>query len=358
MQENRLSARLLSTARPLATRLLATLVFVALISLAQESFAFPAEVQVFGKVALGERPKLVVTVTEPAQNAQISLKRSDGKHFTYNLGQVSAGYVKEIILDGQAGKHRYEGMMQAVVEGEQIQSPLSFATVVAPPLLITVDRATVDLEERSFSFKTSRKAHRFILTLIGVDGQELERDERAITGWKAGHPVKVSWPAVDPSQLLRLELRVEDEDGFFNAVALTPWSVEIPHEEVLFSSGSAKIEDSEQTKLEASLREIASTLKRFSQIQGVQLFIAGHTDTVGSTSYNQELSRRRARAIAAWFVKHRIPLRVSFEGFGESSLKVKTADNVDEAKNRRVDYILSVEAPSLNSKAHSWKRLN
>jgi outer membrane protein OmpA-like peptidoglycan-associated protein len=145
-------------------------------------------------------------------------------------------------------------------------------------------------------------------------------------------------------------------DGFFNAISLTPWSVEIPHEEVLFATGSATIEQSEVPKLEESLDRIQSALEKYHQIKGVQLFIAGHTDTQGGAASNMTLSRSRARAIGAWFVGQGLPLVVQYEGFGESSLRVKTKDEVDEPANRRVDYILGVEPPALSSGA--WKRLN
>lgn len=344
--------------RDLGVWLIATIVFGSILLLTQPLFAFPANVEVFGKVSLGEQPKLVLTVTEPAQNAQVSFTREDGRKYSYALGNVNEGFVKEIALDGQTGKHRYEGMMQAQVEGELLESPLSFSTVVAPPLSINVDRGTVDLKARTFSFRTSRAVQTLNLKLISIDGRELASENTQIKNWKQGEAIVVSWPPVSQADLLRFELRVEDEDGFFNAVALTPWSVEIPHEEVLFASGSAALADSEVPKLEASLAEITTALKRFSQIQGVQLFIAGHTDTVGSVTFNQNLSRKRAQAIAAWFVTRRVGLRVSYEGFGEMNPQVKTADETDEARNRRVDYILSVEAPNLKSGVHAWKRLN
>ncbi len=47
-----------------------------------------------------------------------------------------------------------------------------------------------------------------------------------------------------------------------------------------------------------------------------------------------------------------------YAGFGESVLSVKTKDEVPEAKNRRADYILAIESPSLKSGvAAAWKRL-
>ena len=80
---------------------------------------------------------------------------------------------------------------------------------------------------------------------------------------------------------------------------------------------------------------------------GITLFIAGHTDTVGSASANLKLSQERARSIAGWFRKRGVRLPISYEGFGETSLAVKTADNVDEARNRRADYVLSDGPPTL-----------
>jgi hypothetical protein len=40
-------------------------------------------------------------------------------------------------------------------------------------------------------------------------------------------------------------------------------------------------------------------------------------------------------------------------------LKVKTADEVDEPRNRRVDYVLNIDAPRLKSTGApaAWKRI-
>ena len=81
---------------------------------------------------------------------------------------------------------------------------------------------------------------------------------------------------------------------------------------------------------------------------GITLYIAGHTDTVGNPTHNFKLSQDRARSIAAWFRKRGVKIPISYEGFGETSLAVKTADNIDEVKNRRADYILSDGPPTLS----------
>jgi hypothetical protein len=59
-----------------------------------------------------------------------------------------------------------------------------------------------------------------------------------------------------------------------------------------------------------------------------------HTDTVATAEYNQELSTRRAQALARWFRSHGLKLPIACAGMGERALKVKTADEVDEPRNR------------------------
>jgi outer membrane protein OmpA-like peptidoglycan-associated protein len=64
--------------------------------------------------------------------------------------------------------------------------------------------------------------------------------------------------------------------------------------------------------------------------------IVGHTDTSGSSDYNQALSVRRANVVVEALVKmgaRRAAIHAS--GVGETDLAVQTEDGVKEAKNRR-----------------------
>jgi outer membrane protein OmpA-like peptidoglycan-associated protein len=64
--------------------------------------------------------------------------------------------------------------------------------------------------------------------------------------------------------------------------------------------------------------------------------IVGHTDTSGSSEYNQKLSVRRANVVAEALVQmgaRRGALHAN--GVGETDLAVQTGDGVKEAKNRR-----------------------
>ncbi len=64
--------------------------------------------------------------------------------------------------------------------------------------------------------------------------------------------------------------------------------------------------------------------------------IVGHTDTSGSTEYNQHLSVRRANVVVEALVQMGArKAAIHASGVGETDLAVQTEDNVKEAKNRR-----------------------
>ena len=68
------------------------------------------------------------------------------------------------------------------------------------------------------------------------------------------------------------------------------------------------------------------------------VMVAGYTDTSGTTTYNVGLSNRRADAVESYMVGRGISASsISTEGFGETNLRVPTADGVRELQNRRVE---------------------
>jgi outer membrane protein OmpA-like peptidoglycan-associated protein len=69
---------------------------------------------------------------------------------------------------------------------------------------------------------------------------------------------------------------------------------------------------------------------------GASVRIVGHTDTVGSPSYNQKLSECRAGAAKSNLVSKGVPDgAITTSGKGEGELMVQTADGVKEPQNRR-----------------------
>ncbi|HLY58425.1 MAG TPA: OmpA family protein, partial [Stellaceae bacterium] len=73
----------------------------------------------------------------------------------------------------------------------------------------------------------------------------------------------------------------------------------------------------------------------------VQITVTGHTDTVGTASYNQGLSERRAASVKTQLVTDGVPGgEVTTIGVGKNGLLVPTADGVREPQNRRAEIVL------------------
>jgi hypothetical protein len=76
-----------------------------------------------------------------------------------------------------------------------------------------------------------------------------------------------------------------------------------------------------------------------SEHPGLSVMVAGHTDALGSESYNVELSEKRARSVAEYLVKKGISAsRLTAIGFGESQPIADNRTPQGRAWNRRVQF--------------------
>jgi OOP family OmpA-OmpF porin len=72
------------------------------------------------------------------------------------------------------------------------------------------------------------------------------------------------------------------------------------------------------------------------------LDVSGYTDTSGTPTYNQGLSERRAKAVAAQLVTDGVPASaIEIHAYGETHLLVPTGPGVREPQNRRVEIVLN-----------------
>ncbi len=243
-------------------------------------------------------------------------------------------------------------------------------TSSASPLEMMVDRNKVDLKDHRLEVKLSRKAGKIAIRVEGESGAVLAEEEQDFSGRPPGSTLIVTWTPSSDETVEKIDLKATDAYGFYTGMLITPYNFMIEHEDVNFKTGSSVIEDSETPKLEAAHAKIAAKIAAIRakdinhQHRNLTLYIAGHTDTVGGFDYNIGLSRDRARAIAGWFGKRGVPVPVAYEGFGEASLRVATADQVDEPRNRRVDYIIADDPGSASAILKTtgfkptWKRSN
>jgi len=70
----------------------------------------------------------------------------------------------------------------------------------------------------------------------------------------------------------------------------------------------------------------------------IRVEIAGHTDSIGSDAYNQQLSERRAKAVVDYLVSKGVdPKRLKAVGYGKKQPVATNATEAGRAQNRRVE---------------------
>ena len=97
-----------------------------------------------------------------------------------------------------------------------------------------------------------------------------------------------------------------------------------------------------KTTLTSSAKQIiAQAAQDYKSTGSATISLTGHTDTVGTPSYNEPLSERRAKAVQAELVRDGVaPSAVTTVGDGQNNLLVPTADGVREPRNRRVEIVV------------------
>ena len=107
--------------------------------------------------------------------------------------------------------------------------------------------------------------------------------------------------------------------------------------QVTFASGLLYDYDSDVVLPDArtNLRELAASLEKYS---GSDLLILGHTDQLGTASYNQVLSERRAGSAATYLMSQGVSgLRMSTRGLGETEPVATNETEAGRQSNRRVE---------------------
>ncbi len=108
--------------------------------------------------------------------------------------------------------------------------------------------------------------------------------------------------------------------------------------DVLFASGHAELRSSSNSHLDKLVAFLVKYPDR-------SVTIEGHTDSVGSSQYNQDLSLRRANSVGGYLSGQGVvPARISTLGKGESE-PVAGNDSADgRQQNRRVEVIIGNQA--------------
>lgn len=322
-----------------------------LVSLALAQDAVTVDVVRYGQVGTATP---VLKLTPQVDAAALDVRFDCGGRAFARNGPAGVGEVVTMPLDLPQGKHTCRGSLSVELsDGSAGDMPLSFVVEVLPPMKIVLVPDRLDLQARRVAITLDRPASKVEVTALGAKGAELATGLLP-TAAAPGTPIEAEWapPAGEP---IKLRVRAWDAYGFWSELMVSVWSYAIPHEDVVFATNSAVIEETEEPKLVAALAEAKKVYAKYEGEVQVRLYVGGHTDTVGDSAFNAELSGRRALALAKWFDENGFPGPIYWCGFGEGRLAVPTGDGVDEARNRRAEYTLAGAPPA--GQGGAWKPL-
>lgn len=166
--------------------------------------------------------------------------------------------------------------------------------------------------------------------LVGVlVGNKMDSDDKA----QEQRDARMSQTDADIAANQRLldELRAQGADA-----TMTTRGVSIHLPDVLFGFNRANLTGD----AESGVREISSILHK--DAPGREIQVEGHTDSVGSDSYNQSLSSRRADSVAQELIRDGTDRGlISSRGFGKSKPVASNDTDNGRARNRRVEIVIA-----------------
>jgi outer membrane protein OmpA-like peptidoglycan-associated protein len=114
----------------------------------------------------------------------------------------------------------------------------------------------------------------------------------------------------------------------------TPRGMVLTLGDVLFDTGRAELKSGATRKVDQLAQFLMEHPDRRVQIEGF-------TDSVGTDSYNEDLSQRRADAVKAALINRGIePSRIGTEGFGKAYPVANNTDSGGRQLNRRVEVVI------------------
>ncbi len=118
----------------------------------------------------------------------------------------------------------------------------------------------------------------------------------------------------------------------------TPRGLVLTLGDVLFDTGKAQLNPGSDRKLDQLAQFLTSHPERRVQIDG-------YTDSVGTDSYNQDLSQRRAETVKSALIARGIdPSRIATQGYGKGFPVADNTDSGGRQLNRRVEVVIGEDS--------------
>jgi outer membrane protein OmpA-like peptidoglycan-associated protein len=161
---------------------------------------------------------------------------------------------------------------------------------------------------------------------LGAANQQLAVQGEALAAERAAHAAAEKRATQSAADLAKFAAVKQESRGMVITLSGS----------VLFASSKSELLPSAQARLD----RVADALTQ--QDPDSEMVVEGHTDSQGGTTYNQDLSQRRAQVVRDYLVSHGIAAdRVTSQGFGSSRSVADNKSAEGRANNRRVEIVVA-----------------
>ncbi len=282
---------------------------------------------------------------ENLQTLNVKIKRNSKNFINKKYKNIVANEKKTIIIKQKEGAYNYSVTLNSKDKNnKKINNSFKFKGIKLNDLDIYLVKKDIDLENSYIKLSSNRKIVKADIEVYDLEKKVIFKNSIDYKKPKKKN-IKINWEKMNSGNISSIQIKIYDKYQFWSGLELNPFSVDIPHEDIVFESNKFEIDKSQVYKIKNTFKELKKAMDKYGKNLTLNLYIAGYTDTVGSSKDNLILSRNRAKSIAKAFRKLGLKIPIYYQGFGEEVLFVKTKDNVDEEKNRRAVYILSTHKP-------------
>lgn len=223
--------------------------------------------------------------------------------------------------DAEAEAHRREEAEQARVEAEQARIEAEQAKAEAERMKQQAEQAAAEAARQKEEADKARKA--------ALEQQRLAEAETEKARQVAARA---------ESEKAQLRAQLLDQ---LNSILQTRDSARgliVNMSDVLFDTGSSSLKTGAREKL----AKISGILLAH---PGLTLQIEGHTDSVGSDDFNQQLSERRSDSVRDFLAEEGVPVSsMTAKGFGKTQPVASNDSPEGRQRNRRVELVVSGDA--------------
>jgi outer membrane protein OmpA-like peptidoglycan-associated protein len=307
--------------------------------------------QVTQKIKPGQRAKLSVVSPITLKRVTVKFTSPQAKRdITKRIAKLRSGKPHKISFKPPRGLSHWKVEIKGRSGQRDEQVIFEFDIHNVNPLQMSFLKHESDLKAGRLVFKSNQPLGQVELNAYDDEG-ELQWDE-TLQFKSRGTKYTVNFTPRDDTPR-RVDVKVYDALGGWQGFKIVRWYAEVPHDDVLFASGSSKVTQNELPKIQHAIAQIQEEIKKFRRAMGnpdaqvdLQLYVAGYTDTVGDRKDNQRLSEERAKTIGGIFKRLGVTLSIRYAGFGEAGQLVKTGDATEEPRNRRAIYVIANHPPS------------